>query len=191
MTLRACCPSCGFEGPIDVMFVDGEAKRLAARFADFEPILGRAALGYLRLWRPAQRSLALPRALRIVDELHELVMAGTVSRDDRTGERRRASHQVWALAIEQMLAQAEHLELPLRSHGYLRAVCYAIAGDQAAVAKVTPAAPRVGPSPPAAREADAHARWLEDMRRLGRIPPEDLAAMTSLGASPTLEGGAS
>lgn len=188
MSLRATCPSCGFEGPIDVMFVDGEAKRLAARFADFEPALGRAALGYLRLWRPAQRSLALPRAVRIVEELHELVTTGTVSRDDRTGERRRASHQVWALAIEQMLAQTEQLELPLRSHGYLRAVCYAIAGDQATVARVTPQQ-RVGNSPAAAREPDAHERWLEQMERLGRLRPDDLAAMTSPGAAPT-NGGA-
>lgn len=123
-------------------FLDDEGKRLAAQFADIEPRLGRAILGYLRLFSPAKRGLRTTRAIKLVEELMSAVNAGTVTRDARTADSKPASPAMWTTGIDQMLAQRERLSLPLDNHHYLRAVVFGIASDPAQVAKVQQAAPK-------------------------------------------------
>jgi hypothetical protein len=135
MSLRATCPSCGLEGDIEAFFVDGDGKRLAARFSDLDPALGRALLGYLRLFKPPKRNLRGSRALALMDELLELVRAGSVCKDERSGIRRPATSATWAAAIEQMLLQRDRLSLPLDGHGYLRAVAFGVAEQAVARAE--------------------------------------------------------
>jgi len=127
---------------LEAGFLDDEGKRLAAQFADIEPRLGRAILGYLRLFSPAKRGLRTTRAIKLVEELMVAVNAGSVTRDARTADSKPASPAMWTAGIDQMLAQRERLTLPLDNHHYLRAVVFGIASDPVQVAKVQQAAPK-------------------------------------------------
>ncbi|HGM4745069.1 hypothetical protein [Stenotrophomonas maltophilia] len=97
--------------------------------------LAKAVLGYLGLFKPPKSSLRLQRAVKIAQDVAELVATGDVCRDERTGVRRPAGPAVWTAGIEQMLAQRSAISLPLDSHGYLRAVVYGLADKQDAAAE--------------------------------------------------------
>lgn len=144
--MRATCPDCGAQAHVAAFFAEDEGKRLAVLLAPMAPELGRAVIGYLGLFKPAKTALRMARAVKVVEELQQLVDAGTVCSDERSGLRRPASPATWAAAIEQMLAQRATLTLPLANHNYLRAVVFGLA-DKA----------------DAARERQA-----EDQRRVGK-----------------------
>lgn len=127
MSVPLTCPACGCQGDAEAFLAEDDGKRLAALLAAFEPALGRAALAYLRLFKPAKQALRLARAVRITADLAALVAPGTVCRDERDGLTRPASPALWAEGIEQLLAQRERLTLPLANHHYLRAIVYGLA----------------------------------------------------------------
>lgn len=133
--MRATCPDCGAQAHVSAFFVEDDGKRLAALLADMEPILARAVIGYLGLFKPAKTALRMQRAACLVDELRAFVATGTVCKDERSGVRRPATPAMWAQGIEQMLAQRASLVLPLQGHGYLRAVVYGIADSADAAAE--------------------------------------------------------
>lgn len=128
--MRVTCPDCGTSGHVSAFMADDDGKRLAASLLDLPAEVQRPALGYLSLFKPPKNALSSARALRIVQQLQQLVAAGTVCRDERTNLVRTATVAMWAEGIEQMLAQRGSLTLPLPSHGYLRAVVFGLA-DQA------------------------------------------------------------
>lgn len=128
--MHVTCPSCCERFPLAAGLADDDGKRLAALLAGMEPVLGRAVVGYLRLFKPAQQGLRTARAARLVQELVALVDAGSVCKDERGGLRRPATAALWAEGIEQMLATTGRLSLPLANHNYLRAIVYGLA-DQA------------------------------------------------------------
>jgi len=132
--MQLTCPCCGEQFPLEAGMADDEGKRLAALFAGMDPKLGKAVLQYLRLFSPAKRSLRTSKAIRLVEDLLALVTPGTVTRDARTTDTRRATPTLWAMGIEQMLIAREKLTLPLDNHHYLRAVVFGLAGDTQAVA---------------------------------------------------------
>lgn len=145
--MRLQCPCCGEQFPFEAGYADAEGKQLAALFASLEPKLGRAVLGYLRLFSPAKRGLRTSRAIRLVEELLVLVNAGDVARDARTRETKPAAPRLWAAGIEQMLIQRERLQLPLENHNYLRAVVWGIAADPAQIEQLSPkSAPKENPA---------------------------------------------
>ena len=133
--IRFTCPCCGAEFPWEAGLVEIDAKRLGAVLGDMEPTLARAAMSYLRLFKPPKSALRLPRAAKLLQELVDLVKPGTVCRDERMGVRRPAAATHWIAGIEQMLAQADRLTLPLSSHGYLRQVVYALADAEDSAAE--------------------------------------------------------
>ena len=155
--MRATCPCCSTEFPIEAGMIDADGKRLAAIFAAMEPTLGRATIGYLRLFKPAKTALRTARAVKIVAELDALVRVGNVCRDERGGLRRPATPATWAAGIEQILV-APPSGLPLTNHHYLRAIVYGLADQADAVAEraretvVRSGAHRAGPSPVVPRE---------------------------------------
>lgn len=128
--MHVTCPSCHETFPIAAGFLEADGKRLAALLAEMEPVLGRAVIGYLRLFKPAKQGLRTAKAAKLVAELDALVREGSVCRDERTSARRPASAAMWAQGIDQLLQQTERLTLPLANHHYLRAIVYGIA-DQA------------------------------------------------------------
>jgi hypothetical protein len=129
--MKITCPSCGEEFPIEAGFLDGDGKRLAAAFAEFEPALGRQVIQYLRLFSPPKTKLRLSRAVKIVESLKALVDADTVSADDRIGVRRAATSTMWARGIELMLADEQLVRgcraNPMANHNYLRKVVFGVA----------------------------------------------------------------
>jgi len=177
MTLRITCPNCCESYPIDAGFADDDGKRLAALFAGMEPVLGRAVISYLRLFKPAKTSLRTARAIRIVDDLLALVRTGTVCRDERGGIRRPATPAMWAAGIEQLIAAPGKLSLPLANHHYLRAVVFGLADSEDAVSERAKEADmrvgkhRAGPSANVVPEGklQAHLAWLAQQLRLGAI----------------------
>ncbi len=179
--MRVTCPHCCESWPIEAGFADDDGKRLAALLAGVEPVLGRAVLGYLRLFKPAKTALRTARAIRVVDELLALVRAGTVCRDERNGLRRPASPATWAAGIEQMLAMPGKLTLPLANHHYLRAIVYGLADQEdAATERAKEAGLRVGKRPAGASEKapretplQAHLAWLANQLRIGAIEQAD------------------
>lgn len=128
--MRISCPNCSETYPIEAGFAEGDGKRLAVLFADMEPALGRAAISYLRLFKPPKTALRTTRAIKLLEQLMALVSTGTVCRDERTSARRQATQAMWAEGIEQMLTARDKLTLPLTNHHYLRAIVYTVA-DQA------------------------------------------------------------
>jgi hypothetical protein len=195
--MRVTCPNCCEAFPIDAGFADDDGKRLAALFAEMEPVLGRAVIGYMRLFRPAKTSLRTARAIKIVQELLDLVRAGTVCRDERSGVRRPASPATWAAGIEQMLAAPGKLDLPLSNHNYLRAIVYALAdqvGAQAERAKeadLRAGRRRAGPSDSTVTETplEAQLRYLAGLLHMGTLTQAEhderaAAARVNLGGAP-------
>lgn len=175
--MRITCPHCCEAYPIDAGFADDDGKRLAALFADMEPVLGRAAISYLRFFKPPKTSLRTVRAAKVVQDLLDLVRAGTVCRDERSGTRRAATPALWAAGIEQMLAAPAKLDLPLGSHNYLRAIVYALADQANASAERQQEADlrvgkrRAGPSDSAPAESPLQQQiaYLRDQLRMGVI----------------------
>lgn len=187
--MKATCPECGCNGHLATFFAEDDGKRLAMALATMPPELGRAALGYLSLWRPPKSALRLTRAIRIVDELNALVATGTVCKDERTGIRRPASPAVWAAGIEQMLTARAALSLPLESHGYLRSVVFSLTekadtvreiqreADLRAGRHLTSAATSgITPSPNAETPLQRQLTWITHMVNMGQFTPEQAAA---------------
>jgi hypothetical protein len=175
--METTCTVCGCAQPIEAGFADADGKRFAALFADMEPALGRAVIGYLRLFKPAKTQLRMVRAIRLVQELLDLVNAGTVARDERTGVRRPASPAIWTLAIEQMLQSRAKLTLPLDSHNYLRAIAFGLADSaDAVVERKKEADVRAGKHPTVVSEkSDKLAEtlaWLRSQLSYGAITQE-------------------
>lgn len=169
--MHVTCPSCHEAFPIAAGFLEADGKRLAALLAEMEPVLGRAVLSYLRLFKPAKQGLRTSKAVKLVAELDALVREGSVCRDERTSARRAATAAMWAQGIEQMLQQTERLTLPLANHHYLRAIVYGIA-DQADAAseRQREADKRAGRHlAPASVGADAASQRMARQEAVGRL----------------------
>jgi hypothetical protein len=142
-----------------------------------EPPLARAAMSYLRLFKPPKTALRLPRATKLLQELAILVGEGTVCRDERSGVRRPAPASAWVAGIEQMLQQVDRLTLPLTAHGYLRQVVFGIAdaadaaGEKVREKDLREGRRPAGPSPSRQVEDKLtnELAYLDQMRRYGKI----------------------
>jgi hypothetical protein len=152
--------------------VEADGKRLAATLAGVEPVLGRALVRYLRLFKPAKTALRMSRAAKLADEVANLAEVGSVSRDDRAGVRRPTTHALWAQGIETMLDQRADLELPMQGHGYLRAVVFSLADKVDAAAERQAEdnartgrsrAPTISPRDAAAEAAQSYAAMMRDV----------------------------
>lgn len=182
--IRVTCPCCGADFPWEAGLVEADAKRLGAVLGDMEPPLARAAMSYLRLFKPLKTALRLPRAIKLLQELAALVAEGTVCRDERAGVRRPAPVSAWIAGIEQVLQQSDRLTLPLTAHGYLRQVVFGIAdaldagAEQAREKDLREGRRPIGPSPVQPPE-DKLANELGYLRQLlsyGQLTEDDYQA---------------
>ncbi|WP_240452420.1 hypothetical protein, partial [Pseudomonas aeruginosa] len=144
LVMQLQCPCCGEQFPVEAGFADTDGKRLAALFAGLDPKLGRAILNYLRLFSPAKRGLRMTRAIKLVEELLNLVNTGTVQKDARSNDTKPASPRLWTTGIEQMITGRERLQLPLENHNYLRAVVWGLASDPAQALAASSKRPQAG-----------------------------------------------
>jgi hypothetical protein len=120
------CPCCASKFPVEAGFVSNDAKRMGKLLGDMEPPVARAAMSYLRFFKPDKQELRVSRAVLVLTEIALLINSGRISKDDRTGLQRPCSAQLWVQGIEQMLTHTT-LELPLKSHNYLRAIVFKLA----------------------------------------------------------------
>lgn len=187
MSLMSTCSSCGSRQSVDAGFVGDDAKRLGGVLAEMQPALGRAALSYMRLFKPAKTDLRLARAVKLLQDLAALVAAGTVTKDDRSGTPRPATHALWATGIEQLLVTST-LELPLENHNYLRKVVYGLAdkadagAEKQREADLRSGSPRIavaGVSPIAAPENPLRnaLAYLSQQLDYGQISQEEFDAL--------------
>ncbi len=188
--MKLVCPNCHSRYPLAAGLAEDDGKRLAVLFAEMEPVLGRAAIGYLRLFRPPKTELRNARAIKIVEELLALVRTGSVCRDERNGLRRPATAALWAAGIEQMLALPGKLQLPLANHNYLRAIVWGLADAadaQAERARETTlrTSTRRGPVAPRETKLQNTLAWLRQQLDLGAITAEehDAQAAAARGAN--------
>lgn len=170
MSLTVVCTGCGLRQPIEAGLMEDDAKRLAVVLAEMEPALARAALGYLRLFKPPKTELRVARAANLLRELRDLVQVGTVCRDERSGERKAASVAAWIVGIEKMLAAPPGDQM--ENHNYLRKVVWSVADDAAALAPHQ--APRFAPTgnSPRVEHVDALAEklaWLKQQLEYDQI----------------------
>lgn len=118
--MRLVCPACGASASAEAWENDADCRMALRVVAELPEPVARRALGYLALFRPPSgRGLRWSAALRILSELALLVQAPTV-RWER-GPERANSAVAWGEAMERVCA-APPRRLPLKSHGYLRAV---------------------------------------------------------------------
>lgn len=180
--MQLCCPVCSTEFPIEAGLIDGDGKRLAAMLAELDPAVGRALIGYLRLFKPPKTALRSARAVKLAREVADLITAGDVSRDERTGVRRPATPGLWAAGMEQMAAQRDRLSLPLESHGYLRAVVFGLAdqadarAEQQREEQARRGGARPAPSGPSETPLQRQLVWIEQQLGYGAFSPEEAEA---------------
>lgn len=167
------CPCCDAIFNIEEGFTAIEGKKLAALLAGVEPLLGKAILSYLRLFSSTKRGLKLTKAIKLVDDLLTLVKTGTVMRDARTNEAKKATIEIWVAAIEQMIEQRDKLTLPLSNHNYLRAVTWNIASDPAQAITIMPKAEQT----PTIHKNEEYSKIMADLR-LGRIDKDEADRLT-------------
>lgn len=134
MSLPGTCPSCGYHGELEAFLIEPDAKRAVARAAALDAGVGRALPAYLRLFVAGKRGLRLSRAVTLIEDLAELIDAGTVCADERVGVHRPAIASMWAAGMEKVLAKPPS-GLPLTNHHYLRKVVFGIADDADAEAE--------------------------------------------------------
>lgn len=132
--MRITCPSCCATFSLDVALQMDASRGALLRALHMPAPLAGLWAQYLGMFRSKGRALAHDRADRIMSELVPMLDAGTVVRNGNT---RAASIDLWRAALEQMveLRNADKLQLPLKSHGYLLEIVFAAAERGAAKAE--------------------------------------------------------
>lgn len=128
------CPVCSAEFDLVVAFKSAENERALDRLVCELTPLGARLLQYVQLFKPAKAKLSLEKKMRLLTRLLPELQRQAVTWKGRNWP---APHASWAKAIDQMLASrdAQRLELPMKSHGYLYAIVADIADKHEAAAE--------------------------------------------------------
>lgn len=132
--MRVTCPSCCATFSLDVALQMDASRAALMRALQMPAPLAALWAQYLGMFRSANRALAHDRAERLMAKLLPMLDAGEVVRN---GNRRQAPIEIWRTALEQMveLRNADKLQLPLKTHGYLLEIVFAAAERGAAAAE--------------------------------------------------------
>lgn len=143
--MKGMCQTCGETAPLEWFAGNAETREMIAIVARMPREVSERCLAYLRLFRPPTgRAMAAKKALRLIQELEELVAKGYVSRPGRPD--RDCPARIWGEAIDLMLTQSGSLDLPMPNHNYLVKVAWGKADkeDAGAEAKTRDAEPAGG-----------------------------------------------
>ena len=119
------CPACNAAFSLEAaLAVDAGRSALVAALN--MPALGGLLAHYLGMFRAAGRALAFARVENLLSELKPMLDEQIVMRNGLT---RRCPHALWQQALERMVEQrdAGKLQLPLKTHGYLLEIVFALA----------------------------------------------------------------
>ncbi|MBP6583565.1 MAG: hypothetical protein KA204_08920 [Chromatiaceae bacterium] len=129
-SLTLVCPVCQSTFPAAAGLADrAHREGLQAALALWPAELQPQVLGYLGLFKPAQRALSPARLARVLADLVALLQAGTVTRHRET---RPAPLAAWGagLAAVLKLQDGGTLTLPLTSHALLAEIVHRDAGQR-------------------------------------------------------------
>lgn len=113
------CPACNALMSLDVVFAHAGAREAILLLMQAHPQAHRLLaplVRYLGLFAPEKRELSFDRIARLLEELVPPIKAAQIERNGRSWP---APIDYWVQALETMLAKREHLQLPLKTHGYL------------------------------------------------------------------------
>lgn len=131
------CPNCGAVHSLDSLINDTDASAVLKAVLDMDAELGKAAIRYIGLFRPAKSQLSWSRTAKLLNELMPMIKAETVERD---GVSYPAPAAAWIHGFTETLAARDmgRLKTPLKSHGYLYEI---VSKWQPSAAAAVPACP--------------------------------------------------
>lgn len=120
------CPCCNASFSLEAaLAVDAGRSALLVALQMPAP-LGLLLAQYLGLFRAAGRALAFDRVERLLAELQPMLDKAVITRNGAT---RPCPISIWQQGIERVIEarNADKLQLPLKTHGYLLEIVYALA----------------------------------------------------------------
>lgn len=112
------CPNCGAVHSLDTLINDAEASAVLKAVLEMDVELGKAAIRYIGLFRPAKSQLSWARTAKLLNELLPMIKAQEAARD---GVCFPAPTEAWIHSFNETVNARDQgrLKLPLKSHGYL------------------------------------------------------------------------
>ena len=112
------CPNCGAVHSLDSLINDAEASAVLRTVLEMDAELGKAAIRYIGLFRPAKSQLSWARTAKLLNELLPMIKAQEAARD---GVCFPAPTEAWIHGFNETVNARDQgrLKLPLKSHGYL------------------------------------------------------------------------
>lgn len=142
------CPNCGAVNSLDSLLANDDVRNVVQLLAELGGELPKALLRYCGLFRPAQSQLTFARTAKLLGELLPDIREQRIERNKQVFD---APPDAWLWAIAQMLdaRDAQRLETPLRSHGYLYEVISKYRPENNVMAQTVVAAPTTASAPAA------------------------------------------
>lgn len=112
------CPNCGAVHSLDSLINDVDASAVLRAVLEMDVEMGKAAIRYVGLFRPAKSQLSWSRTAKILNELLPMMKAQEAVRD---GVSSPAPAEAWLHGFNETVNARDQgrLKLPLKSHGYL------------------------------------------------------------------------
>ena len=112
------CPNCGAANSLDSLVSDAEAAEVLKMLLELDADIGKAAIRYIGLFRPAKSQLSWARTAKLLNELLPMIKAQEAARD---GVCLSAPAEAWIHGFNETVNARDQgrLKLPLKSHGYL------------------------------------------------------------------------
>lgn len=112
------CPNCGAVHSLDSLINDADASAVLRAVLEMDAEMGKAAIRYVGLFRPAKSQLSWARTAKLLNELMTMIKAQEVVRD---GVSSPAPAEAWLHGFNETINARDQgrLKLPLKSHGYL------------------------------------------------------------------------
>lgn len=135
--MKTRCPCCGAENSLDALIAHEGARQVVWAAAQVGGEVGKLAVQYIALFRPAKTALTFERMEKLLGELLPDMERGAISRNSLEYP---APPEAWIYGFRELLSRRNvgSLKLPLKSHGYLYEV---ISGWQGQGLQTMPAAP--------------------------------------------------
>ncbi|MGN6746591.1 MULTISPECIES: hypothetical protein [unclassified Neisseria] len=112
------CPNCGAANSLDSLVSDAEAAEVLKMLLELDADIGKAAIRYIGLFRPAKSQLSWARTAKLLNELLPMIKAQEATRD---GICFPAPAEAWIHGFNETVNARDQgrLKTPLKSHGYL------------------------------------------------------------------------
>lgn len=112
------CPNCGAANSLDSLVSDAEAAEVLKMLLELDADIGKAAIRYIGLFRPAKSQLSWARTAKLLNELLPMIKAQEAARD---GVCFHAPAEAWIHGFNETVNARDQgrLKTPLKSHGYL------------------------------------------------------------------------